>query len=330
MTSDHLTPTVTVIIPAYTMKRWGLLSESVASVEAQTQPPTELILCIDHNDELYDQAIREWETRYSSGGFPIHVIANKYEQDPAGSNAHAKAHGAKRRFGAGWARNSAAEVARGDVLAFLDDDAAADPDWLKFLLAPYEDPTAVAVGGAPLPAFETSRPAWFPPNFDWVFGCAYEGLPRELSPLGHLIGANMSVRRSVFETIGGFHSIDFDDLDLCMRVAAAFPQGVVLYEPNAIVHHYVPAERVSWRYFWRRCFFVNREKVDAFTDMGSAANIRAERAFVRRAVTTQVRREVGHALQGQPIGLVRLGAMFVGIFMAAAGNLVGRIQLWRR
>ena len=75
---------------------------------------------------------------------------------------------------------------------------------------------------------------------------------------------------------------------------------------------------------------MNREKVDAFTDMGSAANIRAERAFVRRAITTQVRREVGHTLRGQPIGLVRLGAMFVGIFMAAAGNLVGRIQMRHR
>ena len=40
----------------------------------------------------------------------------------------------------------------------------------------------VAVGGAPLPRYETGRPRWFPANFDWVFGCAYAGLPTELGP----------------------------------------------------------------------------------------------------------------------------------------------------
>ena len=145
--------------------------------------------------------------------------------------------------------------------------------------------------GAPLPNYESARPPWFPANFDWVFGCAYEGMPTELGPLAHLIGANMSVRRDAFERIGGFHSIDFDDLDLCMRLAAHFPDRRLLYEPRAIVHHYVPAQRVEWRYFWRRCFFVNREKVEAFADMGDAANIQAELEFVRRAFTRELRRK---------------------------------------
>jgi hypothetical protein len=211
-------------------------------------------------------------------------------------------------------------------LVFLDDDAAAEPDWLEHLLAPYDDPRTVAVGGAPLPAYETGRPRWFPVNFDWVFGCAYEGMPKQLSPLAHLIGANMSVRRTVFEEIGGFHSIDFDDLDLCMRVAAHRPGQQLLYEPRAIVRHYVPAQRVAWRYFWRRCFFVNREKVEAFADMGEAANIRAEREFVRRAVTTQVAKDLDDVRRGRWVGLSRLGAMMVGVAMAGLGHVVGRVQ----
>jgi GT2 family glycosyltransferase len=328
MQTSSSTPTASVIIPAYTLNRWELLTSAVTSVEAQSRPPAELILCIDRNPELFERCVTQWGSSASFAGFPIHVVANRFAQDDEGAGAHLKAHGSKRRFGAGWARNSGAETALGDVLVFLDDDAAAEPDWLEHLLAPYEDSRTVAVGGAPLPLYETSRPPWFPANFDWVFGCAYEGLPKDLAPLAHLIGANMSVRRDVFEEIGGFHSIDFDDLDLCMRVAAHCPGQPLLYEPRAVVHHYVPAQRVEWRYFWRRCFFVNREKVEAFADMGEAANIRAEREFVRRAVTEQVAADVRDVRRGDWVGISRLGAMIVGMVMAASGHLVGRMQLF--
>jgi cellulose synthase/poly-beta-1,6-N-acetylglucosamine synthase-like glycosyltransferase len=322
--STPTTLTSTVIIPAYTLDRWRLLSEAVASVESQVHPPLELILCIDHNLELFDRCHAKWGTAASSAGFPILVIENRFHQEDEDAEAHVKAHGSKRRFGAGWARNTGAEIAQGDVLVFLDDDAAADPDWLSHLMAPYENPNTVAIGGAPLPNYETERPAWFPANFDWVFGCAYEGMPLSLAPLAHLIGANMSVRRSVFEDIGGFHSIDFDDLDLCMRVAAKYPGQDLLYEPRAVVRHFVPKNRIEWNYFWRRCFYVNREKVEAFTEMGGAANIRAESDFVRRAMTKQLRSEVRALLRGELIALARLGAIFVGVAMAGLGHVVGR------
>jgi glycosyltransferase involved in cell wall biosynthesis len=317
--------TASVVIPAYSMARWGQLVKAVDSALAQERPPLEIILCIDHNPELLDRSRLRWEGAESA--VPVRVVANRFSQDHLDATAHQRAHGSKRRFGAGWARNTAAEVAQGEVLVFLDDDAWAEPDWLSHLLAPYKDERTVAVGGAPLPEYETGRPSWFPANFDWVFGCAYEGMPTKLAPLGHLIGANMSVRLKAFEQVDGFHSIDFDDLDLCMRVAAAFPDGRVLFEPKAVVHHYVPAERVAWRYFWRRCFFVNREKVQAFAAMGPAADLGAERAFVRRALTTQVRAAISEAARGRSQALVQLAVMMLGIGLAGLGNLVGRVRL---
>ncbi|MGC1238357.1 MAG: glycosyltransferase [Acidimicrobiales bacterium] len=318
----------TVLIPAYTLERWDLLASAVSSIEAQTCPPIELILCIDRNPELFSRCVEKWGNQRSPAKFPIVIVPNRFEQDDDGAGALVKAHGSKRRFGAGWARNSGAELALGEILVFLDDDAAADPDWLEHLLKPYESPRTVAVGGAPLPTYETGRPTWFPVNFDWVFGCAYKGMPTRLAPLGHLIGTNMSVRRDVFEKIGGFHSIDFEDLDLCMRVAAQCPGQDLLYEPRAIVHHFVPAQRVKWSYFWRRCFFVNREKVNAFAEMGDAANIRAEREFVWRALTEQITIDVSDVVKGRWSGISRMGAMIVGITMAATGNAVGRYQLY--
>jgi glucosyl-dolichyl phosphate glucuronosyltransferase len=190
----------------------------------------------------------------------------------------------------------------------------------------YSDSSIVAVGGAPLPRYETARPSWFPANFDWVFGCAYEGLPTAVAPLRHLIGANMSVRRSAFDAVGGFIGSDFDDLNLCMRLAASFGEQGIYYTPRAIVHHYVSSDRLTWRYFWRRCYFVNRQKIRVFDHIGSAANLSAEREFVVRALTRQTVRELRRATRGDLSALSSLGAMVAGIALAAAGNARGKLD----
>ena len=300
-------PTVSVIICAYTEDRWRQLKSSVTSVEAQTIPPHEIIICIDHNEELLRKSEEYFESGRPAGAIPLMVIANKYNG----------------RLGS--ARNTAAEFASGEVLAFLDDDAAAATDWLERLISPYHDEQVGAVGGAPLPAFEAKRPRWFPYEFDWVFGCAYRGLPSARTPLVHLIGANMSARRSILQEIGGFHSDNHDDMDMCHRIA--FARYQVLYEPLAIVRHFVPADRTTWRYFWRRCYFVNRGKVEAFANMREAAHLGAELAFVRRILTAGILAEIRRVIQGDLYGLARTGAMIAGIVLAGLGHLSGKARL---
>jgi glycosyltransferase involved in cell wall biosynthesis len=304
-------PTVSVIICAYTEDRWPLLKKSVASVEAQTSPPIEIIVCIDHNEELLRKSVEYFERGRPAGAIPLIVLENKYDG----------------RLGS--ARNTAAEFASGEVLAFLDDDAAAAADWLQWLVVPYGGERVGAVGGAPLPVFEARRPRWFPYEFDWVFGCAYRGLPLMRAPLAHLIGANMSTRRSAFQEIGGLRSDDHDDMDMCHRIAYA--QYEVLYEPLAIVHHFVPAARTTWHYFWRRCFFVNQGKVEAFANMQEAAHLGAELGFVANALTRGILAEIRHVIRGDLYGLVRAGAMTAGIALAGLGHFSGVLRLrWSR
>jgi glucosyl-dolichyl phosphate glucuronosyltransferase len=304
-------PTVSVVICAYTEDRWSQLKKSVASVDGQTSPPIEIIVCIDHNEVLLRKSEEYFRRSRSAEAIPLIVVANKYNG----------------RLGS--ARNTAAEFASGEVLAFLDDDAAAVPYWLERLIAPYDDENVGAVGGAPLPVFELQRPRWFPREFDWVFGCAYKGLPLTRAPLAHLIGANMSVRRSALQEVGGFHSDDHDDMDMCHRIA--FADYKVIYEPLAVVHHFVPAARTTWRYFWRRCYFVNRGKVEAFANMQDAAHLGAEVAFVVRTLTTSVPAEIVQIIRGNPSGLARAGAMMAGITLAGAGHVSGKLRLrWPR
>jgi len=307
--SARTTESVSVVICAYTEDRWSLLLEAVDSVRRQTRRPLEIVICIDHNDALLARTRELFCADRRDDDLPIAVVANKYD-------GHL-----------GSARNTAAEVARGDILAFLDDDAAADDDWLEILLAPYRDRSVVAIGGAPLPVYETRRPGWFPFEFDWVFGCSYRGLPETLGPLAHLIGANMSVRRQALEEIGGFHSDNHDDMDMCHRLADQRPNDLVLFEPHAVVRHFVVAERVTWRYFWRRCFFVNRGKVVAFEQMAGAANLSAERAFVLQALRRGATQGCRDAWRGDLWGLARAASIVTGVSLAAAGHIVGRVDL---
>jgi GT2 family glycosyltransferase len=309
--------TASVVICAYTEERWSLLERSVDSVKCQTRIPAEILLCVDHNEALLRRCRDHWGNEPAGSSIPMTVLANQYE-------GHL-----------GSARNSAVEMACGDIVVFLDDDACAETDWLERLLLPYECEDVVAVGGAPVPEFEGTRPRWFPTEFDWVFGCAYTGLPEIGAPLARLIGANMSVRRLALEKIGGFRSDNHDDMDMCHRLAYHLPTEQILYQPAALVHHFVPSQRTTWTYFWRRCFTVNKGKVEAFRMMEGAGGLSADLRFVLTTASRGVSLGLRKSLAGDPWGAARAGAILVGVSLAGVGHAVGQAQWhlfgrWRR
>jgi GT2 family glycosyltransferase len=308
MAGEGRTPSADVVICTYTDARWDLLERAVASVQTQSVAPRQILICVDHNDALLERCLATWGPAAAASGPPIQVFANRYPG----------------RLGS--ARNTAVERVTADVVAFLDDDAAADPTWLETLLQVYVEDGAVAVGGAPLPDHQVPRPGWFPPEFDWVFGCHYAGLPEVREPVRHLIGASMSVRADALRAVGGFHSDKHDDMDLSHRIAAAHGAHAVVYEPKARIYHVVHPERLTWDYFWRRCYTINRGKVRAFSDMGDAGNLRAELEFAGRMVGTVARRLL-RGLRGDVDAVRQAGAIVGGLACAAAGNLRGRLDL---
>lgn len=322
----HSGVSASVVIAAFTFDRWDNIVKAVDSIQAQTRPPVELILIIDRNPKLFEACRQRWGS--ADLAVPVKVMASENAPAPR-VVTEANTDGVARGYSGGSARNSGAEAAIGDVVVITDDDAWAEPDCLAYLLAPYDDPAVIAVGGRPVPEYETGRPSWFPGSFDWIMGCAYDGLPTVLAPTPRLIGAIMSFRSEAFRAIGGIKSSDFDDLDLCTRVAFAHPNSSIMFEPRAVVHHFVPAKRVSWNYFWTRNFLVNRDKVRAFASMGDAASLRAELNFVTRTIGRQSFSAARGLFNGRPEGLVQLGAAIAGIGLAGIGNAVGRVQLRR-
>src|SRR5208337_1699634 len=114
------------------------------------------------------------------------------------------------RGGKSYALNSGVREARGDILAFTDDDVAVQSTWLRNLTAPFEDTECAGTGGRILPAESFSPPAWMPPSdiLDLkgiLFGSFDRGEqpgPLSIAPYG----ANMAFRKRMFEKYGGFRT----------------------------------------------------------------------------------------------------------------------------
>jgi GT2 family glycosyltransferase len=301
--------TTSVVICAYADERWDELGLAVESVRRQTVAPLEVIVAVDHNPMLLERA---------RSGLPgVKVVENHEARGLSG------------------ARNSGIAPARGDVVAFLDDDAVAEPEWLERLAPFYRDPRVVGVGGAIVPRWLDGRPAGFPREFEWVVGCSYEGLPTAPTAVRNLIGANMSLRRDVFERVGGFRSgigrvgrlpQGCEETELCIRASQRMAGAVFIYEPEARVAHSVPAARATWSYFCRRCFAegLSKAQVSGWTSRGVA--LASERSYVRRTLPAGVRRGFADALRGDASGLSRAAAIITGLAITSAGYLVGEVR----
>lgn len=309
MSTSGIAPRADVAICTYTLDRWELLVRAVTSVLAQSVAPHHLIIVVDHNDELLQRCREVWGAGRANSPVEIVAIASQF----AGRQ--------------GSSRNTGLLHASSDVVVYLDDDAEAAPDWLERLLAVYAaHPGCFAVGGSPSPDYGGPRPSWFPPDFDWVFGCRYRSLPGQLAPVRRLIGTTMSVRRDAMLAVGGFHADDHDDMDLSHRIAHQHGAAAVLYEPRAVVRHYVPADRMTWSYFWRRCYAVNRSKASYSTELGNAGNIGPDLRF-GIGVMLAIFPALLDALTGRRTRLIQSLFAVAGLALGGLGYAVGRAQV---
>ena len=142
-------------------------------------------------------------------------------------------------------------------------DAVAERNWLAALAAPYADPHVLGVGGQVIPVWQTGRPNWFPPEFDWVVGCSYRGMPAERTQVRNFSGASMSLRRRPLVESGGFdaglsrigtRTLCCEETEICARLQRRYLDGVYLYEPKALVRRHVPCSRSTWSYYRSRCY----------------------------------------------------------------------------
>ena len=151
-----------------------------------------------------------------------------------------------RNHGLSHARNVGLRAASGEIVAYLDDDAYPDPDWLRYLAAGFLGSTHVGVGGPNLP----------PPGDGLVAESVANAPGGPIHVLlsdqeaEHIPGCNMAFRRDALLAIGGFDPqfrTAGDDVDICWRLRER--GGTLGFQPGAVVWHH---RRNSVRAYWKQ------------------------------------------------------------------------------
>jgi GT2 family glycosyltransferase len=210
------------------------------------------------------------------GGYEVLVVLNACTDDsePIALDA-ARRNGAtvrvvrEPRLGLSHARNRALAEARAAVVAFLDDDAVAEPDWLAALLRVYrQQPDAGCVGGRIHLRWESPPPRWWVGRLDEVFGWFDYPQPRmRMHHPRYPYGGNISFLRAAALQVGGFNPelgrmgrrlVAGEEGELCYKLERA--GFAVYYDRGPLVHHCVRPDRLRRRFILRRAVMHGRSQ----------------------------------------------------------------------
>lgn len=168
--------------------------------------------------------------------------------------------------GRSHALNAGIAASSGDLVAMIDDDEEVDRGWFQIIAAAFAEPATDFIGGPYVPRWGGERPRWLGTGYGAAIGSAECGTTtQQFGPgcKGMLMGGNAVIRRSVLQRVG-IYSVDLgrtpggrllscEDEDMFARLLAIGARG--FYRPDLIIHHYVPPERLTKRYFRRWCFW---------------------------------------------------------------------------
>jgi mycofactocin system glycosyltransferase len=203
-------PSISIIIP--TRDRCEELIECIESVYAQNYP-SDRIQVIVVDDGSLD------ETQKLASGFPCMLLTNRESR------------------GQSYCRNLGAQHAKNEILAFLDDDCVAGPNWLKDLVPYFQWEEIGAVGGYVDGYSNRSLLDRYEKSFSRLNLGKYIFRGTKDPSTFFIPTCNMLVRKRVFDETGGIRETMHlgEDVDFCWRMRDAGWQA--LYAPSGIVMH---------------------------------------------------------------------------------------------
>lgn len=233
-----------VIIPTY--NRQELLQRTLESLLVADVPEglSVRVTVVDNNskDET-PRVVEDWKERF--GGRLSYVFEGKQ--------------------GRSHALNAGIANTTGELVGMIDDDEEVDRTWYRRVYRAFTEEKIDFIGGPYVPRWGTELPRWLPEDhrgvIGWidggdkvaVFGEDYKGM---------LMGGNAVLTRSVLEKAGPYPAslgrtaqrlLSGEDQYMFQRLMDAGARG--LYLPDLIIYHYIPAERLTKRYFRRWCFW---------------------------------------------------------------------------
>lgn len=320
---------ISVVVCTHTEDRYSSLCETIESVLAQTHEDRELIVVSD--------------------GSP--TVARRARAD-YGVHDNVRVHRNETNRGLLASRNTGAELAEGDVVAFIDDDAVAHKDWLAELAATYEvtdeqnenrTHEPLAVGGRMTPRWVAGKPEYLPEEFYWLVGVTHRGFGHGMdtpSEVRNTNGSNISFDREVFLELDGFNAtiggrkgdknLQGGETELCARLRSTYGVGVQ-YNPDARVAHKVFDYRTKLWWLIDRAFWQGYSKrgMEILLPESSTAATAEETEFLHQLLGEFVPKRFARLVRTPTTAaLSQLVMLFVLTGAVGVGYLYGALA-WR-
>jgi len=226
-----------------TYKRADYLRRALESLREQTLPADEYEVVV------IDNAV-EAEVEKLVNDFQGQIKNLRYVPEPT--------------LGLSCARNTGLQNARSPLIAFMDDDARCDPNWLAATLRAFQQsPAPVAVGGRVWLDWHGERPGWIPDNMLSLYTQLDLGESgHELCDNEYLVGANLAFEKAALENIGGFDRnlgrqgavlLSGEEAQVLQKLKSL--RRPIYYEPSAVVWHSVDPSRRKPSWLLRRLFW---------------------------------------------------------------------------
>ena len=312
-----MAPRVSIITATYTPERLTDVQQLLDSVTRQTSRDFEMIVVVERARELIDViAAYTMEKKYNN----IELV---YNEGPGGASAN---------------RNLAIPRAKGDIIAFVDDDAVLSPDWVAEIIRSFDDDSSViGVKGPILPLWQDKKEEWVPPEFFWIFSCT-AGELNEKTEVRNGYCTNLSFRKEAFDKAGlfniglgvkgrgkgGWQEPGAEETELAIRIRDATGKRIV-FNPKIIVQHKVYAYRLSGSFISRRAFWEGYGKAllkMKFKSAGKKSGVlTTEYSLLRKIISYRLPRSLGLLFRKPRNAFRQLGLIITVLSCVAAGYL---------
>lgn len=301
---------VSVVCCTYDETMYGAFQDAADSVLNQTYPDIELIIVVDGSNSVYKRAQKDY-----------------------GSKSEVAIHCNEQNQGLSASRNVGLEMASGEVVAFIDDDAVADEQWIENLVHVYENKDVVAVGGKMAPDWINNKPSYLPSEFYWIIGVTHRGFPDQPQEVRNTNGSNISFYRYILEDLDGFDEslgrqgsgqIQAEETELCIRLRRETGYRV-WYEPNAIVSHKVFNYRTKPAFVFRRAFWQGYSKSVIERKFEETGN--SERQFLSQLIKIFIPSRTSDLLHSPSIKeFIQLCMVFLLTITVGVGYIYGQMR----
>jgi glycosyltransferase involved in cell wall biosynthesis len=310
-----VTPKVSIITASYTLDRLADVKQLLDSVHRQTSNDFNMFIVVERTLEMVDRILEYIsEKKYAN----MRVI---YNEGPGGASAN---------------RNLALQKAEGDIIAFVDDDAVINPDWVEEIIKAFdEDDSVIGVTGPILPLWQTGSADWVSPEFYWIFSCTAGDLAEKVEVRNGYC-TNLSFKKEAFEKAGlfntelgvkgrgwgGWQEPGGEETELAIRIKDVTGKRII-YSPKVTVYHKVYAYRLSRNFTSRRAFWEGYGKAllnKKFRSRDKKANVLAtERSLLKRILFFRLPRTLKLLFSKPGTAFRQLGLIITVLSCVAAG-----------